>query len=144
MVQKPMVYYCDLNSDPDSGGFVVTVPDLPGVITEGDTKDEALFNAWEVLNGVLESMVSHGMPLPEGKECATEGFFPVNVEPHIISAWELRKLRGDLPQSEIAKRLGLSYQAYQRLENPSKGNPTIKTLEKVAKVFGKRLVISMV
>lgn len=139
-----MVYYCDLNSDPDSGGFVVTFPAVPGVVTEGDTKDEALFNAWEALNGVLESMVSHGMPLPEENADGSEGRIAINVEPHIISAWELRKLRGDLPQSEIAKRLGLSYQAYQRLENPSKGNPTIKTLEKVAKVFGKRLVISMV
>ena len=98
-----MVYYCNLMPDLDSGGFVATFPDIPGVVTEGNTKDEALFNAWE-----------------------------------------LRKLRGNLPQSEIAKRLGLTYQAYQRLENPIKGNPTIKTLEKVAKVFGKRLVITMV
>jgi antitoxin HicB len=139
-----MVYYCNLTPDPDAGGFVVTFPDIPGVVTEGDTKDEALFNAWEALNGVLESLVSRGMPLPEGKACSDGDLVPVNVEPHIITAWELRKLRGNLPQSEIAKRLGLTYQAYQRLENPIKGNPTIKTLEKVAKVFGKRLVISMV
>ncbi len=139
-----MVYYCNLMPDPDSGGFVVTFPDIPGVVTEGDTKDEALFNAWEALNGVLESIVSRGMPLPEGKADRDEGLLPINVEPHIVTAWELRKLRGSLPQSEIAKRLGLTYQAYQRLENPIKGNPTIKTLEKVAKVFGKRLVITMV
>lgn len=139
-----MVYYCNLMPDPDSGGFVVTFPDVPGVVTEGDTKDETLFNAWEALNGVLESMVSRGMSLPEGKADSNEGRIPINVEPHIIIARELRKLRGSLPQSEIARRLGLTYQAYQRLENPIKGNPTIKTLEKVAKVFGKRLVITMV
>ncbi len=139
-----MVYNCRLIPDTDSEGFIVTFPDIPGVVTEGDTKDEALYNAWEALNGVLESMVSRGLPLPEGKAGDDEHLFPINVESHIITAWELRKLRGDLPQSEIAKRLGLTYQAYQRLENPIKGNPTIKTLEKVAKVFGKRLVISMV
>jgi len=51
---------------------------------------------------------------------------------------------GDRPQSEIADRLGLSYQAYQRLENPSKSNPSVKTLQRVAKAFGKRLKIELV
>jgi antitoxin HicB len=47
-------------------------------------------------------------------------------------------------QSEAAKKLGISYQAYQRLENPSKCNPTIKTLERVAKVFQKQLHVEFV
>lgn len=139
-----MVYYCHLESAPESGGYTVTFPGVPGAITEGDTKDEALFNAGEALNGVLESMVSRGLSLPDAKASQDEGFYPVEVEPHIVTAWELRKLRGNLPQSAIAKRLGLTYQAYQRLENPVKGNPTIKTLEKVAKAFGRRLTISLV
>jgi hypothetical protein len=33
---------------------------------------------------------------------------------------------------------------HQRLENPCKANPTVKTLEKVAKAFGKRLEIGLV
>jgi hypothetical protein len=31
------------------------------------------------------------------------------------------------------------YQAYQRLEKPGKSNPTLKTLERLAKVFSKDL-----
>jgi antitoxin HicB len=39
--------------------------------------------------------------------------------------------------------LALSYQAYQRLENPRKANPTVKTLEKIARVYGRELNISL-
>jgi len=37
----------------------------------------------------------------------------------------------------------LSYQAYQRLENPQKANPTIKTLEKIAQIYGRKLKIAL-
>ncbi|MDR3335683.1 MAG: helix-turn-helix transcriptional regulator [Treponema sp.] len=43
----------------------------------------------------------------------------------------------------MARKLGLSYQSYQRLENPRKANPTIKTLEKIAHAFGRELSVSM-
>ncbi|WP_224984031.1 helix-turn-helix domain-containing protein [Geomonas agri] len=38
----------------------------------------------------------------------------------------------------------IAYQVYQRLENPRKANPTIKTLEKIAKVFGRRVDLGLV
>ena len=37
----------------------------------------------------------------------------------------LRKLRNGRPQVEIARKLNVSYQAYQKLENPRRCNPTI-------------------
>ena len=46
-------------------------------------------------------------------------------------------------RNKIAKKLGISYQAYQKLENPRKCNPTVKTLEKISEVLGKNLVISL-
>jgi antitoxin HicB len=136
-----MVYYCKLIEE--GGVYTVEFPDVPSVLTIGDTKDEALFNAWEALNGALASDISRGFELPDSSGQAP-GLFPVEVEPHVLIAAELRKLRGNAPQSDIAKLLGLSYQAYQRLENPTKGNPTVKTLERVARAFGKRLQVSLV
>jgi antitoxin HicB len=56
----------------------------------------------------------------------------------------LRTLRADRPQTEVARQLNISYQVYQRLENPRKANPTIKTLEKIARVFGKRFELGFV
>ena len=38
----------------DEGGFTVTVPALPGCISEGDTRDEALANIREAIELYLE------------------------------------------------------------------------------------------
>jgi len=48
----------------EDGGFTVTVPDLPGCITEGDTIEEALKNAKEAIEGHLEALVALGKAIP--------------------------------------------------------------------------------
>ena len=55
--------------DPDEkGGYTVTVPALPGLVTEGDTFEEAKAMAEEAIAGYLESLRKHGEHVPtEGK-----------------------------------------------------------------------------
>jgi antitoxin HicB len=125
----------------EDGAFTVEFPDLPQIITYGHTEDEARFNAEEALNGALASDVARGFLPPD--PVYKEGY-PVDVAPHIQVAIQLRRLRGNTSQSDIASRLGIAYQSYQKLENPVKGNPTIKTLDRVAKVMGKRLEVEIV
>ena len=48
----------------EEGGFIVTVPALPEVGTQGETRDEALANAREAIELVLEHRVSSGEPVP--------------------------------------------------------------------------------
>lgn len=51
--------------DPDEeGGYTVTVPALPGCITQGDTREEALEHAQEAIKGFLEALKLEGLPLP--------------------------------------------------------------------------------
>ena len=38
----------------DEGGYTVTVPSLPGCISEGDTKEEALANIKEAIDLYLQ------------------------------------------------------------------------------------------
>jgi antitoxin HicB len=52
-------------NDPD--GYLVTCPALPGVITQGDTLDEALAMAKDAIEGYLISLLKHGEPIPEDK-----------------------------------------------------------------------------
>ncbi len=54
-----------LTSQPE-GGFTVTSPLLPELITEGDTVDEALENAQDALVAVVEAYEDLGRPLPPG------------------------------------------------------------------------------
>ncbi len=45
-------YLIDLEKNED-GGYTVTVPSLPGCVTEGATWDEAVANAQEAIAGYL-------------------------------------------------------------------------------------------
>jgi predicted RNase H-like HicB family nuclease len=44
----------------DEGGFVVNVPELPDVVTEGETVEEAVAMAKDAIEGYLETMHDHG------------------------------------------------------------------------------------
>jgi antitoxin HicB len=46
------------------GGFVVSVPELPGVVTEGETIAEALAMAKDAIEGYLATMRERGWELP--------------------------------------------------------------------------------
>jgi len=133
-----MTYNCTIEKDGDM--FIVQFPDMPNIQTFGNSHEEALAMAQEALEGCLESDISRGIPVPPP---AFTGGFPVPVANHITLSLRLRELRGEQSQTDIARRLGLSYQSYQRLENPRKANPTVKTLERIARIYGRELRISM-
>ena len=61
-----------LAPDP-AGGFVVTSPDLPELITEGDTAADALANVRDALNAVREMYDDLGKPFPPGLRPAPTG-----------------------------------------------------------------------
>jgi antitoxin HicB len=48
----------------EGGGFTVLVPALPEVVSEGDTREEALSHAEEAIRAVLEYRRDRGIPIP--------------------------------------------------------------------------------
>ncbi len=51
--------------DPDDkGGFTVTVPSLPGCITQGDTIEECLEHAEEAITVYVEELKASGRDIP--------------------------------------------------------------------------------
>jgi antitoxin HicB len=46
------------------GGFSVSVPALPEVVTEGDSEEDALMMAADAIRLVLEYRRAHGLPIP--------------------------------------------------------------------------------
>jgi antitoxin HicB len=48
----------------ESGGYTVSVPLLPGCISEGDNREEALANIKEAIELYIESLQSDGEPIP--------------------------------------------------------------------------------
>jgi antitoxin HicB len=137
-----MLYYAKIIKQ--DGAFLVSFPDLANINTYGETMEDALKNAAEALNGALEVDFERGYTLPEARVRHRRNMHPVEVLPHIEIAYTLRQLRNGYSQAQIAKRLGISPQAYQKLENPRKCNPTVKTLEKISDVLNKKLEVCFV
>ena len=52
--------YTVLFQPAEEGGFVVTCPALPGLVTEGDSLEEARAMAEDALRGYLESLRKGG------------------------------------------------------------------------------------
>lgn len=61
-------YTIILHPDSEQGGYTVTVPALPGCITEGDTIEEAIAMAKEAIQLYIESLIEDNQPIPEERE----------------------------------------------------------------------------
>ena len=49
---------------PDGEGFLATFRDLSNVFSYGETREEAIFNAQEALEGILLEMVAEELEIP--------------------------------------------------------------------------------
>lgn len=58
-------YRLEIIPDSDEGGYVVSYPELPGCISQGETIDEALKNAEDAKKEWLLAAVDQGMPIPQ-------------------------------------------------------------------------------
>jgi len=58
-----MKYRIIIEQDED-GIFVVECPSLPGCISQGETRKEALENIQDAIKGYLESLKKHNEPIP--------------------------------------------------------------------------------
>lgn len=72
-----------IDKDPDST-YGVTVPDLPGCFTVGDTIEQALKQAREAIEFHMECLLLDGDPIPEPKDIA----FHQNNPEYADGQWE--------------------------------------------------------
>jgi antitoxin HicB len=121
------------------GSFLVTFVDLPDTFTEGHSKEEALFNAAEVLSGMLAWRLEEAKDVPAPSQ-KVKGAHYVAPDAKTQAAMLLRLARGDRSLSELARALETSWPSAKRLENPTHW-PSLKTLDRAAAALGKKLVL---
>lgn len=68
VVKASVFTYTVLFEPAGEGGYTVTVPALPGVVTEGDTLEEARRRVKEAIRGYLKVLRKHGEPIPHEAE----------------------------------------------------------------------------
>lgn len=124
------------------GSYIVEFVDLPDTFTAGETIEEALFNAAEVLSGMLAWRLDEGkeIPLPTRK---LKGMHYIAPDLKTQAALLLRQARAGRSLAELARAMETSWPQAKRLEDPHHW-PSLKTLDKAARVLGKRLVLTMV
>ena len=49
----------------EDGYWIVECPSLPGCVTQGETKQEALVNIREAIAGYIEALEEDRLPIPE-------------------------------------------------------------------------------
>ena len=52
-------------TDEDGGGFIATVPDLPGCMSDGETSEEALTNVQGAIEAWIEAAQDMGHKVPK-------------------------------------------------------------------------------
>ena len=63
-----MKYRVILEPDLEDGGYVVSCPGLPGCHSQGETREEALANIRDAIEGYLFSLKKRNLPLPSEEE----------------------------------------------------------------------------
>lgn len=61
-------YTIILHPDIDEGGYTVTVPALPGCVTQGETLEEAIAMAKDAIRLHVEALIADGELVPEERE----------------------------------------------------------------------------
>jgi antitoxin HicB len=140
-----LFYPATITHDPDENCYLVEFVDLPGCITEGVTLEEALCNGREALTGYLSSMFERNLLIPSPSTLPNKDSYLIEPEPDVAIPLMLKNLRdtNKLTQNDVARVIGVSFQTYQRLEKPGKSNPTVKTLDRLARVFHKTLHVEL-
>lgn len=125
------------------GAYEVQFIDLDDAFTEGDTFEEALDYASEVLSGMILTRLDHEIDVPKpSKSVKGRNIYYVLPDGATQSALLIREAFAGQNVAKIARSMETSWPAVNRLRNPGHW-PTLKLLERALKAAGKQLVIGM-
>lgn len=131
-------YPCKFEKQND-GKYFVSFFDLEEACTEGDSIEEALFNAEEVLTLTLESRMEEGLHIPLPR--TIEGERLIAPSTRVQAALLVKFSRGNQTLADLARSLETSWPVVARLEDPYHWS-TLKQLSKTASALGQKLVLS--
>lgn len=119
-------------------GFWAECIELPGCVTQADTKEDLDLNMQEALNLYLEEVEDYEYlaPMPKASIKKERNVVEVPVDPSVALAFSIRyqRIKQGLTQREAADQLGMkAIYSYQRLEK--RCNPTLDLIYKLVLLF---------
>lgn len=125
----------------EEGGYIVTFPDIPEAITQGEDIGDALTHAADALESALEFYFDgqRRVPAPsKPKRGQRVVELPPSVSAKVILLNEM--LRQKVRPAELARRLGTTPQEVNRLTN-IRHSTRIDGIDKALRALGKRLIV---
>jgi antitoxin HicB len=125
----------------EEGGYVVTFPDIPEAITQGEDRDDAMHHAADALETALDFYFEdrRRVPLPSKPK---RGQAVVELLPSVAAKVLLlnEMLRQKVRPSELARRMDTTPQEVNRITN-IRHTTRIDRVDTALRALGKRLLI---
>jgi antitoxin HicB len=129
--------------DPTDGGFVVSFPDFPEAITQGDTIADALVEAIDCLEEAIAARIDDNLEIPLPSEpLPSQPVITLPLQMSLKAILYLSAQETHTSKSELARQLNLDEKEIRRIFDPR--HPTkLPTMEKLLSRLGKRLSITV-
>ena len=137
-----IAFRCRLQPEED-GGFVVTFPDLPFGVTQGETVAEALNEAADCLETILAVLVDEGRDIPEPSKIRRGEYL---ISPSAVTAAQVALYsamrREKVSHKDLAKRLHMPVAEVRRLTDLA-NYPPLEIIERALAALGHRLTVAL-
>lgn len=124
-------------------GIVVSFPDVPEAITQGDDMADARAMAEDALGLALLTYPERGLPLPKPR-ARGKNLVPVAVAPDVAAKLAVLEAfrTSEITKSELARRIGKNEKEVRRILDPRHATK-LATLTDALNALGHRLVVGM-
>ncbi|TRZ91126.1 MAG: type II toxin-antitoxin system HicB family antitoxin [Rhodocyclaceae bacterium] len=127
----------------EEGGYVVTCRDLPQLITQGDTEQDALEQATDAMDEVFAAYMLESIEFPEpSKAKRREHLVAPPAETMAKAALFVAMREAGISKLQLARRLGVDEKEVRRLLDPHYGSKLPRIAQAIG-VLGQRLVIGL-
>jgi len=129
---------------PEGKGFVVTVPDIPEVVTEGDSIEEATEYAIDAIELILGEYMRQRVEIPRPSKRRGRHIriveLPLLTQAK-LSLYSAMQASG-IKKADLARRLGVSKSQVERLLDLGHGS-RLEQIEQAFRALNKRLGLSV-
>ena len=133
-------YLALFEPDPNAGGYVVTFPDFGYGVTQGETEEESIEMARDLLMLTIGDCIRESRPLPAPRRHRGSKFRPVALPALKAAKVDLYKalLESGLKKAEFARRIGTHKTHIERLFS-LRHHSRLDQIEASFAALGKRL-----
>ena len=127
----------------DEGGFVITFPDVPEAITQGETVEQCINEASDALEESIIGRINtrKEVPAPSAQQSG-QYLIPVPAQTALKAAlYEEVRLR-EWSNVQLASEIGIDEKEVRRLLNPHHSSK-LPRIEEILERVGKRVVIQI-